>query len=125
MYIDKNIKYLRKSFNLTQSDLGDKLGIVGNQITRYEKGDSEPPVSKLVLLADLFKVSLQDLVMTDLTTDTPQFPRPDEPYGSMAKEKQEAILLELNTELRKRIKMLEDYVAKTDPQQARDWGIIE
>jgi len=125
MYIAQNIKYLRKLFNLTQSDLGDKLGIVGNQITRYEKGDSEPPVSKLVLLADLFQVSLQDLVMTDLTTDTPKFARPDESYGSMAKEKREAILVELNTELRKRIKMLEDYVAKTDPQQARDWGIIE
>ncbi|MGH1435494.1 MAG: helix-turn-helix domain-containing protein [Lewinella sp.] len=125
MYIHTNIKLLRKRLNLTQADLGDHLGIVGNQITRYEKGDSEPPVSKLIQLADLFEVSLQDLALTDLSKEAPKYPRPDQPYGSMDEEKQDGVLEELNSELRKRIKILEDFVIEVDPERAKRWGIIE
>ncbi len=125
MHIHQNIKLLRKSMDLTQADLGKKLGIGANQITRYEKGDSEPPVTKLVQLADIFDVSLQDLVMTDLSAEAPRFPRPEQPYSSMNEDKQDAIFAELNQELRKRITILEDYIAKNDPDQARRWGIIE
>lgn len=125
MYLAQNISFLRKKESLSQSDLGNQLGIKGNQVGRYEKGDSDPPVSKLIQLADIFDVSLQDLVMTDLSADSPRFPRPDQPYGSMNEDKKEAVFEELNQELRKRIKILEDYVVKQDPDQARRWGIIE
>jgi transcriptional regulator with XRE-family HTH domain len=125
MYIHQNIKYLRKIKNLTQSDLGDTLGIVGNQIARYERGDSDPPVTKIIQLADLFEVSLQDLVLTDLSKEEPKFPRPDVAYGSMDEETKEDAFHELNEELRKRIKIFEAFAASVAPEEARKWGLIE
>jgi transcriptional regulator with XRE-family HTH domain len=125
MYIDQNIKHLRKLKDLTQADLGSMLGIVGNQIARYERGDSEPPVSKLIQLADIFEVSLQDLALTELSKEAPKYPRPDQPYGLMDEEKKDDALEELNKELRKRIKILEDFVVEVDPERAKRWGIID
>jgi transcriptional regulator with XRE-family HTH domain len=125
MYLSQNIKFLRKTNSLTQAEFGDKLGIQASQITKYEKGTSDPPVAKLIQIADIFEVSLQDLVMTDLTTNPPQFSRPDKPYGTLDESGQNEMLERLNKELTKRILQLEDYVAKNDPDQARRWGIIE
>jgi transcriptional regulator with XRE-family HTH domain len=125
MFLSNNIKYLRKSRGLTQNDLGEKVGVNGSQVTKYEKGTSDPPVDKLVQIADIFDMNLQDLVLTDLSTEAPRFPRPEKPYTSMDEDKQDAIFIQLNNELQKRIKILEDYIAENNPDQARRWGIIE
>ena len=85
MYLSQNIKFLRKTNSLTQAEFGDKLGIQASQITKYEKGTSDPPVAKLIQIADIFEVSLQDLVMTDLTTNPPQFSRPYKQYSGTIK----------------------------------------
>lgn len=125
MHIHQNIKLLRKRRNLTQTQLGDILELKGSQVTRYEKGDSDPPVTKLIQLADLFEVSLQDLVLTDLSKEEPKFPRPDKPYGSMDEETKEDAFHELNEELRKRIKIFEAFVTSVAPEEAKKWGLIE
>lgn len=53
---------LRKKADMTQSALADKLNVTRQTISRYELGESFPDVSILVLLADIFHVTLDELI---------------------------------------------------------------
>jgi len=57
-----NISRLRKSADMTQSELADRLNVTRQAVSRYELGDSFPDVSILVLISDVFGVSLADLI---------------------------------------------------------------
>lgn len=53
---------LRKNADMTQSELADRLNLTRQAISRYELGDSFPDVSILVLIADIFHVTLDELI---------------------------------------------------------------
>lgn len=53
---------LRKNADMTQSELADRLNVTHQAISRYEKGYCFPDVSVLVLLAEIFDVTLDDLI---------------------------------------------------------------
>ena len=53
---------LRREADMTQSELGDRLNLTRQAISRYELGESFPDVSILVLLADIFGVTLDELI---------------------------------------------------------------
>lgn len=53
---------LRKNADMTQVELADRLGLTRQAISRYETGDSFPDVSILVLIADVFKISIDELI---------------------------------------------------------------
>ena len=53
---------LRKIADMTQSDLADRLNVTRQAISKYERGDSFPDVTVLVPLAEIFSVSLDDLI---------------------------------------------------------------
>ena len=57
-----NICRLRKSADMTQSELADKIGVTRADISRYELGDSFPDVSILVLLAQTFGITTEELI---------------------------------------------------------------
>jgi transcriptional regulator with XRE-family HTH domain len=56
------ISRLRKKSDMTQSELADKLNLTRQAISKYEVGDSFPDVSILVLIANTFNVTLDDLI---------------------------------------------------------------
>ncbi len=56
------LSQLRKETDITQSELANKLMLTRQAISSYERGDSFPDVSILVLIADIFGVSLDDLI---------------------------------------------------------------
>jgi transcriptional regulator with XRE-family HTH domain len=56
------IKYLRKSNDLTQQEMADILKIKRSTYTNYESGKILPPIDKLELLAEHFKVSIDYLL---------------------------------------------------------------
>jgi len=58
----ENIKFYRKSLNFTQQQLADKLGLVRTTITSYENERNEPDTKMLIKLADIFDISLDELV---------------------------------------------------------------
>lgn len=63
--IDKfgsSLSRLRKTKDMTQSELADKLNLSRQAISRYENGDSFPDISILVLICDVFEVSLEELI---------------------------------------------------------------
>lgn len=62
-----NLHYLRKRDKVTQEDLADKLGVSRQSVSKWETGEAYPETDKLILLCDIFKVSLDELVRIDLT----------------------------------------------------------
>lgn len=53
---------LRKKADMTQSDVAIKLNVTRQAISHYECGDTFPDVSILVSIADLFNVTLDELI---------------------------------------------------------------
>lgn len=58
----RNLSRLRKEADMTQSELADRLNLTRQAISRYEVGDSFPDVSILVLIAEIFSISLDELI---------------------------------------------------------------
>lgn len=62
MNFSARIKELRKAKSVTQSDLGNAIGVTLKQIQRYERGECEPTLSKVNALADFFNVPVDYLL---------------------------------------------------------------
>lgn len=60
--IGENIKALRKMHGMTQGDLALILGGKKSLVSNYENGYSTPDIYTLIKLADVFDVSLDELV---------------------------------------------------------------
>lgn len=60
----KNIKQLRIKNNLSVKDLQDILGLESPQaIYKWQWGDSLPSIDNLVILAKVFKVTINDIII--------------------------------------------------------------
>ena len=60
--IGKNIMRLRRMANMTQLELAEKINYSDKSVSKWEQGNGIPDVRILVQLADLFNVSVGDLV---------------------------------------------------------------
>ncbi len=60
--IAENIKFYRKQMGLTQEELAQMLCGKKSLISNYENGYSTPDIYTLCKLAEIFDVSLDDLV---------------------------------------------------------------
>lgn len=60
--IGNNIMILRKEHGLTQEQLANILGISYQAVSKWETGNACPDISMLPLLADLFSVSVDQLI---------------------------------------------------------------
>ena len=60
---------MRKKQGMLQADIGKLIGVGQKEISNYEKGDREIPLTKLMILADFFGVTLDDLVKQDLSKE--------------------------------------------------------
>ena len=63
------LKELRKSKNLTQEELSEKLGVSRRSVSRWETGNNLPDLDLLIELADFYDVDLRDM-LTGNTEDT-------------------------------------------------------
>jgi transcriptional regulator with XRE-family HTH domain len=61
--IGSNIASYRKRMQLTQAGLAEKLNYSDKAISKWERGESAPDVQTLVQLADLFDVTVNDLLV--------------------------------------------------------------
>ncbi|MCH7409890.1 helix-turn-helix domain-containing protein [Belliella sp. DSM 111904] len=64
--LSKNIRFLRNSRNLTQTDLADQLGVQRTMISAYEDGRSEPKLLALNRISEIFSISLDELLHHDI-----------------------------------------------------------
>lgn len=52
----------RRKMNLSQEELAEKCQVSRQAIAKWENGESVPTIEKLVFLADLYELSLDELV---------------------------------------------------------------
>lgn len=57
-----NLISLRKLHNLSQESLAEKLNVSRQTLSKYETGESLPDIEQCKTMADIFGVSLDDLV---------------------------------------------------------------
>ena len=62
MNFGKTLKLSRTKAGLTQERVADYLGISTRSYQRYEADKMEPNVKFLIMLADLYRVTLDELV---------------------------------------------------------------
>jgi len=63
--IGKQLRLLRKSHGMTQEQLAGILNMAKSTISQYENNVNEPDLHTVVRIADLFAVSLDELVGRD------------------------------------------------------------
>lgn len=73
MFLAENIKYLREQAEMTQRDLAEKVELSPSAIGMWESGTREPELSKIIKLAELFEVALDELVLQELKPPTPLY----------------------------------------------------
>ena len=62
MKFNERLMALRKKRGLSQEELGFELGVSRQTVSKWESGQSYPDFQRLVLLADYFDISLDELV---------------------------------------------------------------
>lgn len=58
----EHLVFLREKNGILQKDIAKKLGISVHAYQRFEYGEQEPRMSALIALADLYDISLDELV---------------------------------------------------------------
>ena len=58
----RRLEELRKSRNLTQAELAEKVGLSRGTIAYYEASAQNPTIDTVQTLADFFGVTVQDLI---------------------------------------------------------------
>lgn len=60
--IKKNIKEYRLLYKMTQGELAEKLGGKKSLVSNYENGHSVPDIFTLIELADIFDITVDELI---------------------------------------------------------------
>ena len=81
MFAD-NLIALRKLHNLSQEELAEKIGVSRQTLSKYETGESLPDIEKCKALAEVFDVSIDNLINHETTSAD------DLEFGVPPKEKQ-------------------------------------
>ena len=62
MKFNEKIIMLRKNKNLSQENLGNKLGVARQTISKWELGETTPEMDKLIKMSEIFEITLDDLM---------------------------------------------------------------
>ena len=60
--IGQFLQTLRKEKELTQEQLGEKLGVTNKTVSRWETGTYLPPAEALLAMSELFSVSINEIL---------------------------------------------------------------
>ncbi|WP_181909818.1 helix-turn-helix transcriptional regulator [Paenibacillus taihuensis] len=62
LHIGNAIAELRESREITQEDLAKTLGIARSTLSHYEKNRRKPPLDIIVLLANTFNITVEQII---------------------------------------------------------------
>lgn len=65
MTLGQTIKYYRTKFNLSQSELGDQIGVSRQAVTKWETDTGIPDINNIQSLAKIFHISIDTLLLSD------------------------------------------------------------
>ena len=77
MTMGEKIYTLRTQHNMSQGDLADKLNVSRQSISKWENNNSTPDLEKIVKLAEIFGVTLDELIKNE-DTGTPAVTAPQQ-----------------------------------------------
>ena len=100
--LSSNLKKLRNRYNYTQQQVADKIGVTRPAYTAYEKGTRNPDSSMLSKLADVFDVSIDELLGRDNTSsdDFDAFMFDDkEAFDSLPEDVKKELIREINEKI--------------------------
>ena len=67
--LSRNLRTLRGLNGLNQDALAQELGVSRNKIASYETQNIEPKLNLLVKMSQLFKVTIDDLISLEITSE--------------------------------------------------------
>lgn len=65
-YFSENLKMYRKQFKLSQFELAVKVGVTQQCVSEWENGKIEPTLTYLWKIADVFDMSIDELIGRDI-----------------------------------------------------------
>ncbi len=65
MTLGEKIYKLRTQHNLSQGDLANELNVSRQSISKWENGNSTPDLDKIIKLAEIFNISLDELIKNE------------------------------------------------------------
>jgi transcriptional regulator with XRE-family HTH domain len=72
--LNENIRILRKRLSLTQDQFAQQLGVKRSLVGAYEEGRAEPRLELLQKMAEVFSISVDQLIGKDFSTESPTAP---------------------------------------------------
>ncbi len=70
MTLGEKIISLRTSHKMSQGDLAEKLDVSRQSVSKWETGVSVPELDKLVMMSELFHITLDELVKSNSAPET-------------------------------------------------------
>ena len=62
MQLGEKLQLLRSRNGISQEELAEKLGISRQSVSKWESGQSIPDLKKLIILSDIYNVTIDSLV---------------------------------------------------------------
>lgn len=62
MKLGDNIQKFRRRLNMSQEELAEKCGVSRQAVTKWETSESTPSLDNIILLADLFGITTDELL---------------------------------------------------------------
>ncbi len=62
MKFSDNLKLFRKTENICQKTLAEKLNVSIKTVSHWETGYTEPSIAQLIAIAEFFDVTVDDLI---------------------------------------------------------------
>ena len=81
-FIGRNIKKIRTTKGLSQTEFGKIFGITRGSIGSYEEGRAEPKIETLKTIANKFSISLDAIITAELTVNQLSGFNPDKLLGN-------------------------------------------
>ena len=62
MKFNENLMKLRKEKGLSQEELGNKLNVARQTVSKWELGETTPEMDKLIEMSNIFNITLDELI---------------------------------------------------------------
>lgn len=66
MRLEDKLQLLRKRNGYSQEQLSDKIGIARQTISKWENGQAIPELNGLILLSELYGVTIDSFIYTEI-----------------------------------------------------------
>lgn len=60
--IGENLQYLRKRYHFSQEEVAERIGVSRQAVAKWESGETVPDLTNTMALAELYDVTLDELV---------------------------------------------------------------